>query len=494
MPGTHTTDARVGLHTLLLLSQVSVWRSLCGFESVWSIRRSPKALVWCNARPLSDMDVMIPLEKLQRFERACAWLDVSTPARSATYSHPPHQKFSMHVSAGLDSEWQRHCQAMGELHFYGQKRLDDRLAAHRAEMKRKGNELRRSTSAAAVSHRTAPTLAHRPPPPPPPPLQHGFVPPHHRSAPELPTTSSGPSRVMPSNAASLLLPRRVRDHLIERARASPAELSVYVEMSPVKSRQLHQSREQYEQHLSKLTDALKTGMLRSTRFPEAVGFRMATCELLPDSFQHVWAAVPRPRSAVARTGAAVDDYRQHATRRILREQGTGVATLAAKHQLASNQSWVHGAPLRHGAFEVYLVVDARGCGGQPRVELLFSKLFSRCWPRASAMMARVRKAIDAEMREREERQILLRATSSGEPSVIRAALAELTVLADSPAAEALRRAVASSGSTDRPAAAADDAAAATTDALSASDLDEKLANGKVLTAEDLSTLRAACAR
>jgi hypothetical protein len=57
---------------------------------------------------------------------------------------------------------------------------------------------------------------------------------------------------------------------------------------------------------------------------------------------------------------------------------------------------------------------------------------------ADLAVAQLRKALDAELRLREDENVLARVRESNEPAELRAALQELSVLADSPAAQVLR--------------------------------------------------------
>ena len=379
--------------------------------------------------------------------------------------------------ACLDMEWERHTQYMGEIFFYGQQRLDKRMEAHRKKEfeKQRSYAVQRRSAATTAPHRSAPTLAappHRAAPPPPPPPPHNMQPTHSRSAPALlpkdvgngarsPNRgtglggpASGPSTLLPRYSSSDLIPKevntkllpdRITKYLLEMAAAMPEELVVLVEIAPQQSRSLHQSREQYERHLGLLDDLLSDTLLNSLKYPSEVAFRIGKVQECPASLQDEWTRLRR-RAAPA---VAFDDFRQHAVRMALLtnpkpDPGT---RFAADNQLASNQSWKGSAigrcpekaapPLRHGAFEVYLVVQRAG-NLRPRVELLFSKLFSRCWPRANAVLGRLRKALDAELRLREDEHVLARVRESNEPAELRAALQELSVLADSPAAQVLR--------------------------------------------------------
>ncbi|KOO29315.1 hypothetical protein Ctob_010438 [Chrysochromulina tobinii] len=276
--------------------------------------------------------------------------------------------------ACLDMEWERHTQYMGEIFFYGQQRLDKRMEAHRKK-----------------------------------------------------------DDLIPKEVNTKLLPDRITKYLLEMAAAMPEELVVLVEIAPQQSRSLHQSREQYERHLGLLDDLLSDTLLNSLKYPSEVAFRIGKVQECPASLQDEWARLRR-RAAPA---VAFDDFRQHAVRMALLtnpkpDPGT---RFAADNQLASNQSWKGSAigrcpekaapPLRHGAFEVYLVVQRAG-NLRPRVELLFSKLFSRCWPRANAVLGRLRKALDAELRLREDENVLARVRESNEPAELRAALQELS--------------------------------------------------------------------
>ena len=319
-------------------------------------------------------------------------------------SFQPHM-----MTSCMQAEWGQHVEVMGRLFQEGQVRLDKRLAKHReAEMRRLARPpqaMRPSASSASVSHRAAPTLTHRSAPTLP---GMGSLNPHSRSAPTLgspPKRAPPPPRILPVDASSRMLPPHICRALIERANAKSEELAIFVEIAPQKSRQLHQDREQYERHLDLLSELLRAdgNLIRSDQFPDASSASLSVaCEELPKHFGDEWAKATRRTAAEGRTAAALDDYRQTATRAALRALHTGAAAMAASNHIASNQSWHGASPLRHGAFEVYLVVKAE-VAGEARVVLLFSKLFSRCWPRASAVLARLRRAVRMEMALREER-------------------------------------------------------------------------------------------
>ena len=322
-----------------------------------------------------------------------------------------------------------------------------------------------------------------------------------------------PARMVPAGSSSTLLPPRICSYLIEQARAVANDLAVFVEMAPCQSRALHQSREKYEDHLGILSSMLKYHLVQSSLYPEDVSLSLDGCAELPASFQDEWAratkmrrAPLKPPSAAAaaavaksKTPTAFDDYRQSATRAYLRAQSEGKFLRAAASQLASNQSWCHAKPLRHGAFEVYLVVHAR----QPeraRVELLFSKLYSRCWPKCANVKARVGKAVEAEMRRKDDEHTLELAHGLSVAAEVRAALARLWN-AESSAATAFRamrgldaeETVAPPTAATPPSAssAAADAARPFAAPATASDppLAKELASGKLLATDGLARLR-----
>jgi hypothetical protein len=124
--------------------------------------------------------------------------------------------------------------------------------------------------------------------------------------------------------------------------------------------------------------------------------------------------------------------------------------------VASNCSTLSAPPLRFGAFEVYLVAKlprmafgaergGSGRGGSGRgggsgsaaaqedsfhVELLFSKLFSRCWPNVANVIKKIRQhpAVMMEMVRREDAFVFEQARREGEadgPAGVRSALDQM---------------------------------------------------------------------
>ena len=230
-------------------------------------------------------------------------------------------------------------------------------------------------------HRSAPVLLHNP-------LERRGLP---ASADGIPSTQPL-RRELPSGAAAKLVDLHLRRRLLECARAVAAEVVIVVEMKPVSSRQLHQSRDKYVRQFQLISDAIAAlgGRINLSGEEGAVGMTVAGgCIELPEA---------KGRPVAWRESPAFDDYRR------------------VGGELTSNVSWAHGPALRHGAFEVYaLIRSCRQCteraahgtaGGQPgaaagraaghqsggarggepaggfedadvRVELLFSKLYSR---------------------------------------------------------------------------------------------------------------------
>lgn len=106
--------------------------------------------------------------------------------------------------------------------------------------------------------------------------------------------------------------------------------------------------------------------------------------------------------------------------------------------MASNCSTVGAPPLRFGAFEVYLVAKlpkvlegARGVSKPGEVsyhvELLFSKLYSRCWPKVANVIKRIRQhpGVMMEMVRREDAFLFAQAQRDGEAAGLRAALEQM---------------------------------------------------------------------
>ena len=204
---------------------------------------------------------------------------------------------------------------------------------------------------------------------------------HRRSTPVLLRCNSAVCadaalhRSLPDGVSSKLTPAPVRRLLVGRARQQWEDLVVLVEMNPVRSMALHQAREEYVRRAGLISDVLGEvrHRIRSERFPDDVSFSVSPC-IEVSEMARAWSSAPMP---------AFDDFRQRTA------------------SLQSNVSWSKAPALRAGAFEVYLVIKGSGRDDEPRVELLFSKLYSRCWPRSTAIMKRLRHAIAPEMAARE---------------------------------------------------------------------------------------------
>jgi len=310
--------------------------------------------------------------------------------------------------------------------------LPERITMTSSQNRRAAQSKHRPPSPLATAWRSAPTLGGG---------SSGSA--HHRSAPSL------PSRKLPDGATSKLLPDHMRQELIEYARSQDKELVLLIEMRPVQTQTLHQREDQYR-HFATVLAAEMGAHLFSTRLPEFAVFSAVTVQLPSDAFisQRGIADAGGFASSAGGVGAA-------AGTRGVGVGGLGAAAAAddeaaayrnpafddfraAAGFVASNCSTSHAPPLRFGAFEVYLVAKLPKFehASRPReesfhVELLFSKLFSRCWPKISNVMKRIRQhpGVMMETRRREDAFIFEQARQAGEadgPHGVRTALEQIT--------------------------------------------------------------------
>jgi hypothetical protein len=243
----------------------------------------------------------------------------------------------------------------------------------------------------------------------------------------------------------------MRTELIEYARHSPAELVLLVDLQPAEAPtrepflcmhrgggarlagrvgSLQHSEDQYEYHLERLRRVVD-GAIRSRQFPQAC-YIEAAVERLPHYWATEWGGTQ------TKSGPALRDWK-------LRSSVT--AAEAASARLASNVHRLGVCASRLGAFEIYLVWQPRQqtvpttptAAARASVEQCFSKLFSRCWPRAEAVLERVRAhaGVAEGMRLQEARHVLRerrRATGDGTAILsLRATLDEYRASADWPA-------------------------------------------------------------
>ena len=216
--------------------------------------------------------------------------------------------------------------------------------------------------------------------------------PRHRSAPTLQVHDS---RTLPATYQTELVSKPMYAILVEHARKHRQELMLLVEMNPASQANfsLHQTAHKYQDHLSLLHMALGDA-IRSDAHPDTVFISTAAARL-PDSW-------------LQESGPAFDDCRR------------------LGGPVASNLSHAGTAPSRLGAFEVYMVWKPPS-GKPPHVEQLFSKLFSRCWPRADLIVKRLCEKcyIKAEMAVRQGRLELAQSMQLKGPA-LRAVLDEMS--------------------------------------------------------------------
>ena len=265
------------------------------------------------------------------------------------------------------------------------------------------------------------------------------------------STACEPQRELPSALAHDLLSDAMRTELIEYARHSPAELVLLVDLQPAEAPtrepflcmhrgggarlagrvgSLQHSEDQYEYHLERLRRVVD-GAIRSRQFPQAC-YIEAAVERLPHYWATEWGGTQ------TKSGPALRDWK-------LRSSVT--AAEAASARLASNVHRLGVCASRLGAFEIYLVWQPRQqtvpttptAAARASVEQCFSKLFSRCWPRAEAVLERVRAhaGVAEGVRLQEARHVLRerrRATGDGTAILsLRATLDEYRASADWPA-------------------------------------------------------------
>ena len=203
------------------------------------------------------------------------------------------------------------------------------------------------------------------------------------------------ARTLPEPYETGLLSDEMRSALIEQARQWQEELVILVEMRPVVRTavgSLHQDAAAYQQQLAKLTQAVD-GAIRSHKHPADCYFATKVAQL-PESWGNT-----------DNIGPAFFDWRQ------------------ATHQspIASNMHRAGVAASRLGAYEVYMIWKPSR-PGPVEVEQLFSKLFSRCWPRVDSVLRRLRTKpyVTSEMQLREGRYELRMAMSYEDKEAIRA--------------------------------------------------------------------------
>jgi hypothetical protein len=301
--------------------------------------------------------------------------------------------------------------------------------AHLKNQQRAQNK--RPPSPLAAAWRSAPNLSK---------MDKGSA--HHRSAPQL------TSRKLPDGATSKLLPDHMRRELIEYARSQEKELVLLVEMRPVKTQTLHQVEDKYRQFASALAAELGEHLF-SKRRPELAAFTAITVELPSDAFK----APPSNAGSSGSSGGASGGDAAAAAAMAAYLNPAFDDFRAAEGFVASNCSTLSAPPLRFGAFEVYLVAklprmafgaerggSGRGGGSGSgsaaaqedsfHVELLFSKLFSRCWPNVANVIKKIRQhpAVMMEMVRREDAFVFEQARREGEadgPAGVRSALDQM---------------------------------------------------------------------
>lgn len=250
-------------------------------------------------------------------------------------------------------------------------------------------------------------------------------------------------RAPPAGASKTLVSDRMRSMLVKHAStlADGAEVVMLVEMNPVASKYLYHDQQKYVQHYTRLSRAIGEGSVASTRYPDDVSFSVRWVPLCAAEAPLVDGWVPAVELASDVSTPCFYDWRRSVETEHY-EKHPAVAPKPAD-VLASNQSWAYAMPLRHGAFEVYAVSGlqggADGTPPKPRVELLFSKLYSRCWPSTRLVLQRLHRLMAPAMRTREDSFALRRAMGSGESTELRTAIGDLVVLGDSALAHEARR-------------------------------------------------------
>lgn len=251
----------------------------------------------------------------------------------------------------------------------------------------------------------------------------------HRSAPELPRNASQftapeareesrQSRALPERYETALISEKMRAALIHHAFRVREELVILIEMRPRPNSavgSLQHDEGKYQQQLSQLTHAVD-GALRSHQYPENCYFTTRVMRL------------PEDWGDATRSGPAFFDWQQ------------GLAQASHEANLASNlpRAGFGAAASRLGAYEVFVVWKPAGRPGSPgigqgsregvqvEVEQLFSKLFSRCWPRVDALLNKLRKRpyFVEEMLLREGRHALRTVNAFADLEAIRAVINE----------------------------------------------------------------------
>ena len=320
-------------------------------------------------------------------------------------------------------------------------------------------------------------------PPPPPPARR--IKPKKASAEEI------EARQLPESYACDLLSDEMRTALIQVAtRESDAELVILVDLRPSRdlSRQwrktidsLQHDQDNYDRHLGKLVEVVGDS-IRSLQYPED-----PTCRFSAEvvRLQETW--LESVDGGAELPGPALFDWKRQQVKQQLhqpQQRATSEILTCAKPPPPtteqddglhpSNLHRVGATASRLGAFEVYVVfrprpdhelVPSRAQGSRAhapsaaaesgaasshdrsasdsppaeppkpaRVEQAFSKLFSRCWPRADCVVRRLRSSVtldlEMEMGLRERRHVLREARQLPEKEAIRAVLDEQRAAAD----------------------------------------------------------------
>lgn len=274
-----------------------------------------------------------------------------------------------------------------------------------------GRPLQQRSGQSLQRHRSAPVLARSG-------TGSSVTPSPKRVAPELklaaprftpwlgPPETPPENRVLPEKYETALLSDQMRAALIEHARQEREELVIFVEMNPARGRvgSLKQDESVYQTHFNKLKQTVDAAV-RSHRHPN-------DCYLSAKVVQ-----LPETWGNTDRSGPAFFDFRQ------------------TNHQapIASNLHRIGVAPSRIGAYEVYMVWKPAN-EAPAEVEQLFSKLFSRCWPRVDAVLRRLRSKayIEAELQLREGRYVLRTSTLFEDKERIRATINDHRMRTDWP--------------------------------------------------------------
>jgi len=328
-----------------------------------------------------------------------------------------------------------------------------------------------------------------------PPARQAYVPPPpplaRRIKPKKASAEEIEARQLPESYACDLLSDEMRTALIQVAtRESDAELVILVDLRPSRdlSRQwrktidsLQHDQDNYDRHLGKLVEVVGDS-IRSLQYPED-----PTCRFSAEvvRLQETW--LESVDGGAELPGPALFDWKRQQVKQQLhqpQQRATSEILTCAKPPPPtteqddglhpSNLHRVGATASRLGAFEVYVVfrprpdhelVPSRAQGSRAhapsaaaesgaasshdrsasdsppaeppkpaRVEQAFSKLFSRCWPRADCVVRRLRSsvtlALEMEMGLRERRHVLREARQLPEKEAIRAVLDEQRAAAD----------------------------------------------------------------